>query len=133
MIDTDKYPRVTFRIDLKLNRHISFADPFRKKDLWSIRRQCLEVDNLAASQAVGRYIEASGVQAIVYPSVACTGKNVVAFTLLVLREKVIRPLLAGSSHPASQPKILNSTPLDNHYQQIRASMRGLFRKLGVAA
>jgi len=45
LIDLDKYPRVTFRIDLKLDRHISFVDAFRTKDLERIRRQCLDVDN----------------------------------------------------------------------------------------
>jgi len=53
--------------------------------------------------------------------------------LLVLREKVIRPLLAASSQPASQPKILNPTVVDNHYQQLRCALHGLFRELGVAA
>jgi hypothetical protein len=53
--------------------------------------------------------------------------------LLVLREKIIRPLLAASSQPASQPKILNPTVVDNHYEQLRSALHGLFRELGVAA
>ena len=28
LIDLDKYPRVTFRVDLKLERHISFVEAF---------------------------------------------------------------------------------------------------------
>jgi hypothetical protein len=38
LIDLDKYPRVTFRIDLKLERHISFLEAFRTKELEGIRR-----------------------------------------------------------------------------------------------
>ena len=79
LIDLDKYPRVTFRIDLKLERHISFADAFQTKDFQRIRGQCLDVDNLAASQAAGSYLAGLGVQAILYPSVAGAGTNVVVF------------------------------------------------------
>jgi RES domain-containing protein len=79
LIDLEKYPRVTFRIDLKLDRHISFGEAFRTKDLEHIRRQCLDVDNLATSQAVGTYLARLGVQAILYPSVAGAGINVVVF------------------------------------------------------
>jgi hypothetical protein len=89
LIDLDKYPRVTFRIDLRLDRHISFAEPFRRKDLKDIRRQCLEVDKLAASQAVGRYLVALGVQAILYPSVAGVGNNAVVFIENTLPAQVV--------------------------------------------
>ena len=56
--------------------------------------------------------------------------------LLVLREKVIRPLLAASNRPesSSQPSQPNNlTPIDPHYENLRAGMRGLFNALGVAA
>src|SRR5687768_7102175 len=53
--------------------------------------------------------------------------------LLVLREHIIRPLLAasGQSEPPSKPA--NPTPVDHHYENLRAGMRGLFNELGVAA
>jgi hypothetical protein len=53
--------------------------------------------------------------------------------LLVLREKLIRPLLAASrqSQPPSKPA--HPTPIDNHYESLRARMRDLFTELGVAA
>jgi len=89
LIDLDKYPRVTFRIDLQLERHISFAGAFPTKDLQAIRRQCLNVDDLAASQAVGRYLAGLGVQAILYPSVAGTGTNVVVFIESTRRGQVV--------------------------------------------
>jgi RES domain-containing protein len=79
LIDIDKYPRVIFRIDLKLKRHISFANIFPNKELEKIRRQCLNRNELAPSQSVGLYLKDQGVQAIVYSSVASAGKNVVVF------------------------------------------------------
>jgi hypothetical protein len=52
---------------------------------------------------------------------------------VVLREKVIRPLLAASGHPASQSKPVNPTLIDRHYENLRTGMRGLFIELGMAA
>ena len=53
--------------------------------------------------------------------------------LVVLREKVIRPLLAASTRPEAHSKLSNPTPIDQHYENLRAGMRGLFTELGVAA
>jgi hypothetical protein len=53
--------------------------------------------------------------------------------LVVLREKVIRPLLAASTRPQPHSKLSNPTPIDQHYQNLRAGMHGLFIELGVAA
>ena len=53
--------------------------------------------------------------------------------LVVLREKVIRPLLAASTQPSPTPKLSNPTPIDQHYENLRAGMHGLFIELGVAA
>ena len=54
-------------------------------------------------------------------------------TLLVLREKVIRPLLAPSTRPDPHSKLSNPTPIDHHYENLRAGMHSLFTELGVAA
>jgi len=53
--------------------------------------------------------------------------------LVVLREKVIRPLLAASQRPEPQNKPNNPTPVDQHYERLRVSMRDLLAALGVAA
>jgi hypothetical protein len=53
--------------------------------------------------------------------------------LLVLREKIIRPLLAASRQPQPPLQPLNPTPIDHHYETLRASMRDLFNELGLAA
>jgi DNA-binding transcriptional ArsR family regulator len=53
--------------------------------------------------------------------------------LVVLREKVIRPLLAASQKPDSQTKPNHPTPIDSHYEYLQAGMRNLLTALGVAA
>jgi len=53
--------------------------------------------------------------------------------LLVLREKIIKPLLAATGQPPPSSQPANPTPLDHPYETLRASMRDLFTELGVAA
>jgi hypothetical protein len=53
--------------------------------------------------------------------------------LLILRDKVIRPLLAASRQPPPSSQPANPTPIDRHYETLRASMRDLFTEFGVAA
>ena len=53
--------------------------------------------------------------------------------LVVLREKVIRPLLAASQRPEPQIKANHPTPVDQHYEHLRVGMRDLFTALGIAA
>ena len=43
--------------------------------------------------------------------------------LLVLREQIIRPLLAASRQPEPPSKPVNPTPIDNHYENLRAGMQ----------
>lgn len=52
--------------------------------------------------------------------------------LAVLRDKVIKPLLAASCDPTLSPEA-NAIPLDQHYENVRCGMRGLFGALGIAA
>ena len=53
--------------------------------------------------------------------------------LVVLRDKVIKPLLAAAQHPHRSRRPRNPTLLDIHYQTIRTGMQGAFHELGVAA
>ncbi|HEY6371446.1 MAG TPA: hypothetical protein VIX37_12780, partial [Candidatus Sulfotelmatobacter sp.] len=53
--------------------------------------------------------------------------------LVVLREKVIRPLLAASQHPEPQNQPNHPTPVDHHYEHLRVDMRDLFTALGMVA
>jgi hypothetical protein len=53
--------------------------------------------------------------------------------LVVLREKVIRPMLAAAQEIRPSRGSQNPTALDHHYEAVRAGMAGIFRELGVAA
>lgn len=53
--------------------------------------------------------------------------------LLVLREKLIRPLLAASGQPEPAERPANPTSIDHHYETLRVGMRNLFTDLGIAA
>jgi DNA-binding transcriptional ArsR family regulator len=53
--------------------------------------------------------------------------------LVVLRDKVIQPLLATLSRPTGRLKMSTATPVDKHYHALRLGMRDLFEDLGLAA
>lgn len=53
--------------------------------------------------------------------------------LLVLMDKVIKPVLAGAGKPKRGRKPRNQNPIDTHYQAIQFEMLRLFRVIGVAA
>jgi hypothetical protein len=52
--------------------------------------------------------------------------------LLVLREKVIKPVLAGATKPKPGPKPKHQHPIDAHYRDVQVAMHNLFQVLGVA-
>jgi hypothetical protein len=53
--------------------------------------------------------------------------------LLVLRDRVIRPLLAGLRTRRVGRKPATWTPIDCDYETLRLDMRALFHDLGIAA
>jgi len=53
--------------------------------------------------------------------------------LLLLREKIIRLLLAASGQPEPPGMPANPVPIDHHYESLRTAMRVLFTDLGIAA
>jgi hypothetical protein len=53
--------------------------------------------------------------------------------LLVLREKVIKPLLAASIETHTARGAQNPSNIDRYYETIRDGMQGIFRELGLAA
>jgi hypothetical protein len=52
--------------------------------------------------------------------------------LLVLREKVIKPVLAGAGKPKCGPKPKHQDPIDAHYRTLQVEMRNLFQDLNLA-
>ena len=53
--------------------------------------------------------------------------------LVVLRNKAIKPLLAAAQRRRKSRGAQNPTPIDKHYETIRAAMQGVFDELGLAA
>ena len=53
--------------------------------------------------------------------------------LLVLLDKAVKLLLAAAQHIGGSRPPQNPAPRDIHYQAIRASMRGVFHELEIAA
>lgn len=53
--------------------------------------------------------------------------------LVVLRDKVIKPLLAANLQNKRGPKPKNQTLLDQHYTRVQSEMKDLFEALGIAA
>jgi hypothetical protein len=53
--------------------------------------------------------------------------------LVILRDKVIRPLLAASGKLIARPKLQNQTRIDRLYESLRDTMRLLFIDLGLTA
>lgn len=53
--------------------------------------------------------------------------------LVILREKVLKPILAGAGKPKMGRKPKNWTQVDEHYELIRQNMFVLFQDLGIAA
>jgi len=53
--------------------------------------------------------------------------------LLVLRDKVVRPILAAAQPLRPSRGIQNSTPIDRHYETMRLAMQEIFHELGIAA
>ena len=54
-------------------------------------------------------------------------------TLLVLRQKILRPLLAAASRSKPTPNPRRSTPLDLQYRAVQREMQNLFHTVGIAA
>jgi hypothetical protein len=53
--------------------------------------------------------------------------------VLILREKVIKPVLARAGKPRRAPKPKQQSPVDAHYETIQLAMRNLFQTIGIAA
>jgi hypothetical protein len=90
------------------------------------RRAAYDLKKLRAKQ-VARRIESTR-------RYEATPEGLRALTaLLVLHDKVIKPLLAAASQPSIEPQIENPTPIDQRYRALRLEMQGLFQELGLAA
>src|SRR6266545_3695426 len=90
------------------------------------REAAYDLKKLRANQLITKLGRSRRYQA------APSGMRAIA-ALLVLRDHVIKPILAGvrTSAPSAKPPI--STLIDQHYNQLRLDFQPLFEELGIAA
>jgi RES domain-containing protein len=78
-IAIDKYPRVVFGVDVALEKVVSWLRKPRSPVLEALRQGCLSKDDLSRSQEVGNHLRMSGVQGLLFPSVAGGSQNLIVF------------------------------------------------------
>jgi hypothetical protein len=76
------------------------------------------------------FVERVGTTRCYEPTTLAIGTLV---ALLILREKVIKPVLAGAGKPKPGRPPKRMHPLDVHYENLQSEMRRTFRTLGLAA
>ena len=92
---------------------------------YSPRRAAYDLAKLRGKQLVNRKPHSRG-----YVSDPSGVRTMCAY--LLLREQVIKPLLAGAARRLGRPpKVVH--PLDQHYLNLRTEMGRTFETLGVAA
>jgi hypothetical protein len=96
------------------------------RTLYTKREAAYDLKKLRAKQLITKLGRSRRYQA------APSGMRAIA-ALLVLRDHVIKPILAGvrTAAPSRQPPI--STLIDQHYNQLRLDFQPLFEELGIAA
>jgi len=93
---------------------------------YSARRAAYDLKKLRGKQIVRRIGKSRRYEPIPVGLKAMTA-------LVVLRNKVIKPLLAAAQELRPARGAQNPTALDEHYDTIRAAMHNAFRELGIAA
>lgn len=78
-ITLEKYPRITFAVEIQLDCCVSLVEKERSARMERLRRRTLLPENLTASQEVGRALLDLKIQAILFPSVISAGTNLVVF------------------------------------------------------
>jgi len=53
--------------------------------------------------------------------------------VLVIKDKVLKPVLANLGTPLPHPQPVQASPLDEHYLRLQADLRTLFAAIGIAA
>jgi hypothetical protein len=93
---------------------------------YTARQAAYDLKKLRAKKLIGKLKSTRS-----YTATAQGLRSVVA--LLVLREKVIKPLLAAAGKRKSGRKPMNSTPLDKHYEALQIGMQHLLNTLRIAS
>lgn len=90
------------------------------------RRAAYDLKKLRGKQIIGRVGKTRRYEPVPQGLQAITA-------LVVLRHKVIKPLLAAAQQLRPSRQAQNPQPLDKHYEVLRVAMQGVFHELGIAA
>ena len=73
------YPRLMYIVSVAVKRCLDLRNAGDEAVLKETLKAALDPDDVAASQEVGDYPAAKGIESIIFPSVVCSGANVVVF------------------------------------------------------
>jgi RES domain-containing protein len=78
-IDPKAYPRMTYLIKAQMTKCVDLRSTAGSQDSDEMLKAALDPDDQEASQHVGKYLLARGVDGIIFPSVLGGGTNLVVF------------------------------------------------------
>ena len=93
---------------------------------YTIRQAAYDLKKLRAKNLVTRIGRSRSYQVPAWALKAMTA-------LLLLKDKVIKPVLANLDAPLDRPQPDQASPLDDHYLRLQADMRSLLQALGITA
>jgi len=97
-ISLKDHPRLTYVISVGAKRCLDLRKAGDDAVLKETLKAALDPDDLSASEEVGDYLGAKGIDAIIFRSVVCSGANVVVFRF---RSKFANTVLMRSVHTRS--------------------------------
>jgi RES domain-containing protein len=74
-ISTAKYPRITYAVEVKLQRIVRLNDLASSEPGGAARDACLDENDLAPSMDMARQLEKAGIQGLIFPSVVEGGDD----------------------------------------------------------
>lgn len=81
--EIDRYPRITYRVDIAVERCVDMRLLLNEPGSGELIRRCLDPGDLRISQHAGKLLLENGIQVITYPSVVGAGFNMLIFRALV--------------------------------------------------
>jgi RES domain-containing protein len=79
IISLKDYPRVTYVFSIKAKKCLDFRNLSTDAVLKDLLAAVTDPDDLGASQEMGAYLVGKGIDAIIFPSVAGSGANIIVF------------------------------------------------------
>ena len=78
-ISIDKYPRVVYAVAVDLKKALDLSAIGSSQAVEAVRATCLDKNDLRPSMELARELIAAGIEALVFPSVAGGGDNLIVY------------------------------------------------------